>query len=243
MWPLTRYTLVCWGWPPHDAALILESLIDVFERIINQPGIWQVEGATVEPVPTSTQAWRELIEYNRDRDNGSLSLFINSSAGYSLELTVDYPPYVRSFDVLTLHLPEEHLLARDPTVNFEALYSLFKEVIGLFRPFWAWIHDGQLLLSEEIRSLRFTLDRTKVPDTIHWFNYFSSDIVARLGGTQTLLAAPVYLVDELSQPAGMILILRPEPFDYYNAEHMRHQLEVVKYLQLNSLHVMYPLSR
>ncbi len=233
LWPITKYTLVAWSWPPHDAAIVLARLFDIISHTLESAGTWQIEGEPNRLIPSSVQGWQYLVEQHRYQDDGSLSLFIDSSAGYSVGLTVDYPSTVRIFDVLSVHLPEEHLEA-DSLLEFDRLLAFFKEVIALFQPFWAWIHDKELFLAEEVASLQFTLDKTKLPDTVHWFNYFSTETVVRLGGTEVLTTSPAYLVQEVSEPPGIVSVLQHEPFDYSRPEHKRRHREVVSQLEFSS---------
>jgi hypothetical protein len=91
-----------------------------------------------------------------------------------------------------------------------------------------------------MRKLHLSTDVTKVPDTIHWLNFFDEEMVARLGGKNKLLAAPAFAVKQWENPPGIFLILQREPFDFCNLKHRQRQEEIVHYLELKQLHGLYP---
>ena len=110
-------------------------------------------------------------------------------------------------------------------------------------PFWARVYDKELIITDRIDKLRFSVDLAKVPDTIHWFNYFDAEMAERLGGNTKLLSAPAYHVAELESPPGIVLVLQREPFDFHNPAHRQRHEEVAKYLELQRLHDLYPKKR
>ncbi|MEM2126578.1 MAG: hypothetical protein QXQ53_09320 [Candidatus Methanosuratincola sp.] len=182
-----------------------------------------------------------MARESRERRNfGELDLFIESPSGLSTSLSVDAPAFVRDFDVLDIGLDTQHVAGAQAMFDFESLYALFTESTRLFRPFWARVRDLDQIITDRIGNLHLSVDLTKVPDTIHWLNFFDERMVERLGGKEKLLAAPAYEVREWADPPGILLVLQREPFDYHAPEHRRRQEEIVKYLELEWLHTLYP---
>ncbi len=240
MWERRRYDLCLYGYPPHDAVTLLPRFIELVHQAAGQSLVWW--SAPNRPVPTSPEGWAALIAEERDPDYGALNLTLASPCGLSIDLSADWPPVARAFDVLSFQMAPEHLTGPQALFDFDSLYTLFTESIRLFRPFSARVDDEELALTE-IGDIYKWVDTTKVPDTIYWFNYFAQDMVERLGGREKLLAAPAYLVTTLEEPPGVILILQRELFDYHNPEHRRRHEEITRYLDLSRLHTLYPRQR
>jgi hypothetical protein len=243
MWRTKKYNTILWGYPPHTTELILPNVIRLLDKLIGQPLVWHLANRPNALVPTSTDQWVALAEEHRDKQDGALDLFLESPIGISSSLTLDYPQYVRDFDVLTISLDAEHLIDEEEFLGSGNVYALFAECISLFQPFWASVADEELITAETFGKVHLTVDVTKVPGTIHWFNYFSDKIVQRLGGREKLQSAPVFQVQECDNPPGMILILQQEPFDYFNPEHRRRHEKIAQYLDLDRLHKLYPKRR
>jgi hypothetical protein len=168
---------------------------------------------------------------------------LESSSGLVISLGVDAPLVVRDFDVLSVGLDTKHVEGPQALFSFEQLHALFVESLDIFHPFWATTYDKETIMTDKINKLRFSVDLRKVPDTIYWFNYFGAEMVERLGGKAKLLGAPAYSVAESESPSGIVLILQREPFNFHNPTHRQRQEEVVKYLQLERLHDLYPKKR
>jgi hypothetical protein len=235
--------MVLWGYPPHKAETALAEAVRLLDHSSGQSLIWHLENQSKVSVPTSPDQWSAVVREQRDEEDGSLSLFLDSPSGLSIDLTLDYPTYVRNFDVLSVSFDTAHLTSPQKMFSFESVCALFTNSIKLFQPFWGEVCDHELTRTDEIDSLRFSVDRTQVPDTIHWFNYFDERMVERLGGEKKLLTAPAYEVRKWESPPGILLILQRDPFDIYNPEHRQKYEEIVQYLDLKRLHALYPRKR
>ena len=160
-----------------------------------------------------------------------------------LTIGVDAPEFVRDFDVLTVGFDSEHLTGPQAMFDFDSLYKMFTESIKLFRPFWAAVRDSDIVLTDEFREIRLSVDGTKLPFDIDWLNYFGQDMAERLGGMQKLLGAPAHLVEHAQDPDGIILVLQRQPFDCHDLEDLRRQRKIAEYLDLSKIHAMYPIRR
>jgi hypothetical protein len=240
---MTRYSIVLWGYPPHKAETILPEVVRLLDHSIGQSLVWHLESQPEISVTAAPGQWSDVAREQRNEEDGSLSVFCGSPSGLSIGLTLDYPSYVRDFDVLSIGLNTEHLTGLQPMLGFDRLSALFKEGIRLFQPFWGEVCDHELTRTDQVNALRFSIDRTQIPDTIHWFNYFGEGMVDRLGGRDRLLSAPAYEVSVWEDPSGILLILQRDPFDFHNLEHCTKHEEVVRYLQLKRLHALYPRKR
>lgn len=242
MWPSTRYSVVSWGFPPHQPERILPNLVSLLDELCQRPLSWRIENQQHLPLPVTSSQWSILARDQRDED-GSLSLFVNSPQQLSIGLTQDYPANVREFDVLSVALHRDHISGAHPLLGFEHLYTLFTECIKLFQPFWARLADAELMKLTAVGQLNVSVDLTKVPDTIHWLNFYSEELVGRLGGRAVLTAAPAYETREWNDPPGMLLVLQREPFDCHDPEHLARHDRINKYLGIRNLHALYPRQR
>jgi hypothetical protein len=243
MWRMTRYGILLWGYPPHEAETILPNVIGAVDELSGQTLGWHLENQPDGPAPLSADQWVALAKQQRDQEDHALVLVLDSSSGLSISLTLGFPQHVRNFDVLSIDFGIEHLVGRTTMFNYEKLYSLFVELISLFEPFWARITDEELITADGFGKIHLSVDVTKVPATIHWFNYFDDEIADRLGGREKLRSAPVYQVKEWENPPGIILVLQREPFDFHNQEHRQRHAEVTRYLDLDRLQSLYPKRR
>ena len=244
MWRVTRYTMVLWGYPPHMAEDVLPRTIRLVDQLSGQPLAWSLTSQPGRHLPTTRAEWRALVEEYRARSGFSaVDMFLESSAGLDIELGVDAPAVVRDFDVLAIGFDPQHLDDSAGLLTFANLYALFVNSADLFQPFWAGVWDHELIITDMIQKLRFSVDPRKVPHTIHWFNYFDADMVERLGGKTRLLSAPAYSVAELESPPGVVIVLQREPFDFHNPTHRQRQEAAVKYLELGRLQERYPKKR
>ena len=131
-----------------------------------------------------------------------------------------------------------HLQGPNAAFDFERLKALFWFCLDLFIPYF-----GRLGMSGEVnyeasvyRENSYSIDLTKVPAVIEWFNYFGPEWIERLGGVANLLSAPVFRAEPVEELGGVVLILQEEPFDYTNPEHLHNRHLVEEYLDLPSLH-------
>lgn len=145
-------------------------------------------------------------------------------------------------EALKFEFDLQHLLGPRPAFDFDQLKGLFWYCLHLFAPYY-----GRLQMTGEVnyevspyREIAYTIDLTKVPAAIEWFNFFSPDWVERLGGPEKLLSAPVFLAQPVEELGGVVLILQQEPFDYTNPEHLHNRRRVEQYLNLSQLHQMSP---
>jgi hypothetical protein len=236
--------MVLWGFPPHKAGKTLSNFVHLLAQLSEQRLTWHLQDRPDCRIPTSDEQWEELVEKYRGRsDYDTLDLFLDSPSGVSISLGVDAPVFVRDFDALAIGMDTEHLVGTQALFGFDKLYTLFTESIKLFQPFWGEVCDHELTRTDRIDSLRSSIDRTLIPDTIHWFNYFDEEMVERLGGRTKLRAAPVYQVAEWDNPPGLLLVLGRDPFDYHNPEHRQRHDEITQYLELDRLHKLYPKRR
>jgi hypothetical protein len=244
MWQATRYGVVLWGYPPHKFETILPSVIALLDRLTDRSLVWHHRDQPSRIAPASHDQWVALAKELQEQSNfRSLDASLTSTSGLSISVGFNAPAFVRNFDVLAINLNAEHLLGTQAIFTFEETYTLFTKSIDLFQPFWSEVCDHELTRTDEIDSLRFSVDRTQVPDTIHWFNYFDHEMVKRLGGEKKLLTAPAYEVRKWENPPGILLILQREPFDIHNLEHREKYEEIVQYLELDRLHSLYPRKR
>jgi hypothetical protein len=242
MWRTTRYDLVLWAYPPRDPTTVLPGLIRLLDEVTGQQLKWHLAHQSDRPAPTSHAEWRALAEEQRDPQLGALDLFFDSPSGLELSLTVDAPSVVRDFDVLAVDFDPEHLAGPHALFSYESLEALFLKSIRLFRPFWARVADKELTRTD-VGRIYLSVDVTKVPATVHWFNFFDRGMVERLGGREKLLGAPAYRVTELDEPAGLLLILQREPFDHHHPEHRQRLAAITDYLDLPQLQARYPKRR
>lgn len=240
MWERIRYSLCLYGYPPHDAVTLLPRFIELVHQAAGQSLVWW--SAPNRPVPTSPEGWAALIAEKRDPEDGAIDQTLASPSGLSMLLSADWPPVARDFDVLCFEMAPEHLTGPQAMFDFDSLFTLFTESVRLFRPFSARVNDRELTRTE-IGDIYLSVDTTRVPATIYWFNYFAQDMVERLGGMEKLLAAPAYRVTPVEEPPGVILILQRELFDYHHPEHRRRHEEITQYLDLSRLHTLYPKQR
>lgn len=244
MWRLTRYSIVFWGYPPHEIEEVLPHIIRAVDQHSEQPLTWTLANQPGRPIPTTREEWLTLgAEYREENEFGALFVTLDSTVGLSISLGMDEPLFMRDFDVLSVGLDTKHVEGPQALFSFEEIYALFIEGLGVFQPFWGEVCDHELTRTDRIDALRFSVDRTQVPDTIHWFNFFDEGMTERLGGKKRLLSAPVHDVEEWESPPGIVLILQREPFDFHNPEHRQRQEGVVQYLELERLHDLYPKKR
>ena len=232
-----------WAYPPHDGAATVAEMIRLLGKTSDFPLSWYLENQPHRPLPTSPEGWATLAKEQRNTHFGALDLFLDSPSGLVMSLSVDAPEFVRDFDVLTVGIDSEHLTGPQAMFGFDSLYTMFTESIKLFRPFWAAVRDSDIVLTDEFREIRLSVDGTKLPFAIDWLNYFDQDMAERLGGVQKLLDAPAYLVERAEDPVGIILALQRQPFDCHDLEDLRRQRKIAEYLDLPKLHAMYPRQR
>lgn len=243
MWRVTRYSMVFWGYPPHEIE-VLPQAIRAVEQRSEQPLTWNLADQPKRKIPRTREEWLTLgAEYRKENEFGALYIMLDSPSGLSISLGMDEPLFMRDFDVLSVGMDAKHVEEPQALFSFEEIHMLFVNGLDVFQPFWARIYDKELIITDAINKLRFSVDLRKVPDTIHWFNYFDAEMIERLGGKAKLLSAPAYLVVESESPPGIVLILQREPFDFHNPAHRQRQEEAVKYLDLPRLHARYPKER
>lgn len=243
MWRDTRYAMVLWANPPHDAAALLPRVISLVDSTAGQSLPWHLQTQPDHPVPGSMEGWTELADMRRSREHGVLDLFLESPSGPVMSLSVDPPAYVRSFDVLTLGLDPGHVTGSRALFPFAKLRTLFVDLVRLFRPFWAAVWDQTISATDEANRIRLTVDGTKVPYRVDWLNYFGAAMVERMGGQQKLLIAPAYEVTPLKDSGGVLLILQEEAFDFHNPYHRQRFWAIHEYLELSRLHALYRRDR
>ena len=83
MWRTTRYGVVLWGNPPHRVETVLPGVIHLLNQASEQSLAWQFEDNSNKAVPASPDQWEVLSKKHRDSEDGSLSLFLDSSSGLS----------------------------------------------------------------------------------------------------------------------------------------------------------------
>lgn len=242
MWRTTRYDIVLWAYPPHDSTVILPTMIRLFDEVTGQRLGWHLENQPGRPLPASWGEWVALDKEQRNPRFGALDLFFDSPSGLLLSLNLDAPTFVRDFDVLAVGFDTEHLTGPKAMFSFDSLHALFIKSIRIFRPFWGRVGDKEVSRTD-IGNIYLSTDVTKVPSTINWLNFFDRAMVERLGGRKKVLGAPALSVAEIQDPAGVILILQDETFDYHNPEHRQRLETITQYFDLPRLHAMYPKRR
>jgi hypothetical protein len=244
MWRVTRYSMVLWGYPPDAVEDILPRTVRLVDQTSGESLVWHLSSEPSRNLPKTSAEWKDLVGEHRERSSfDAVDMTLESTSGLVISLGVDAPTLVRDFDVLSVGLDTKHVEGPQALFSFERIYTLFTASLDVFQPFWARIYDKEQIITDTNSNLRLSIDLKKVPDTIHWFNYFDVETVERLGGKTNLLSAPAYLVVESENPPGIVLILQREPFDFHNPAHRQRQEEVVKYLQLERLYDLYPKKR
>lgn len=243
MWHTTRYEVVLRAYPPHDPVVILPGMARLLEDKSGQRLAWHLEGEPSRPVPTTQEGWGTLAKGSRNPRYGALDLFFDSADGGTMSLSVDAPSFVRTFDVMSFGFDLEHLSGPKALFSFDTLYGLLIESMRLFGAFSAEVSDRELVRRDKAGKIYLSVDVTKIPDIVHWFNFFDSDMAERLGGKDKLLRAPAYLVEEVADPPGIVLVLQREPFDYHKGKHRQRWQDVTRYLDLERLHRLYPKVR
>jgi hypothetical protein len=134
------------------------------------------------------------------------------------------------------------------------LVALFRALVRAFQPYWGAVEDvdnvdrlqgttdpskryDPVKLAQQYPIVR--ADPKRIPQIIHWINYFGSEFVERLGGREHLLAGPVYLAEELTELGGIIWVLQEEPFDDHKKAHRARQCEATAYLRLEEIQQQY----
>ncbi len=242
MWYTARYSIVLWAYPPHDPSTIVPYMLRLLEETSGQRTVWHFAGEPDREVPACENEWIALVEEERDAEFGALDLFFDSASGLSLSLSVDAPVVVRDFNVMTVLFEAGCLSDRAAMFDFDRLRTLFINSVHLFRPFWSRVGDREAGRAED-GQLHLSVDVTKAPASVHWFNYFGTDMVERLGGMEKLLGAPDCEVEVMDDPAGLLVILQRDTFDYHNSEHRQRLHRANQYLDLKRLHALYPKRR
>lgn len=130
-------------------------------------------------------------------------------------------------------------------VSTNELHGLFRDLAVAYNPFWGCVQNAEnvdrLLLTTDPsrRYPKSKVDTSKVPQLIHWFNYFGPAFIERLGGREHLSAGPVWRVEEIESLSGIIWILQQDPLDAYNSEHLARQQDAMRYLRLPEIHKQY----
>jgi hypothetical protein len=149
-------------------------------------------------------------------------------------------------DSFILKLPRlEEVFNR--TLSVEQLDRIFRAWVKAIEPFWGAVinsvnearhlgldqpyEDSLQMLREHPINL---VDGKKVPQLVHWYDYFGSAFVGRLGGFEKLLTAPVHRAEAFHE--GVLWILTPEPFDDRNPDHRALQEGAAEYLNLEEIH-------
>ncbi len=127
------------------------------------------------------------------------SLKDDDSAGISISVGVSNPRFKNSFVVeLPLSLP----IYTSNEVRSK-LVLLFKECITVFEPFWGCI-------SNSVNIRRYDgYWGDKLPTTIHWVNYFGSQVSEELGESK-ILSSP-YINEKFH--SGALVLLKDEPIN------------------------------
>lgn len=127
------------------------------------------------------------------------SIKADDSAGVSISVGISNPKFNNCFIVkLPLSLP----VYTSNEVRSK-LILLFKECITVFEPFWGCISN-----SVNIRRYEgFWGD--KLPTTIHWVNYFGSQLSEELGESK-ILSSP-YINEKFH--SGALVLLKDEPIN------------------------------
>ncbi|MEM9776970.1 MAG: hypothetical protein AAF902_20500 [Chloroflexota bacterium] len=144
-------------------------------------------------------------------------------------------------EVFKFKLDLAHIYSTAKVFEFIELQAFFKMGAMLFNPYYGRLQKfGEASYSESAYDKKFnSIDLSKVPPVIEWFNYFSPSWVERFGGKQFVMSAPVFHAEKVEETGGVILILQEEPFDFMNNEHMNKRKQVEEYLNLPELHKQY----
>lgn len=110
-------------------------------------------------------------------------------------------------------------------VMYSRLVDLFKELVGIFDPFWGCIEN-------DINIDRFDgeLFQGSKPTTVHWLNYFGQEIIKEIGMGK-IEKAPI---EELVQypNGGCFVKIKTSPINDHYDKDVFFQKQVNKYLGL-----------
>ena len=153
--------------------------------------------------------------------------------------------------VFTMYFPTEPIAS---VISPTDLVALFKALVRAFQPYRGVVedtHNSDRLRGTTDPSKRYDpvklaqqypivrADPKRIPQIIHWINYFGPELVERLGGLEHLLAGPVYLAEELTELGGIIWVLQEEPFNDHKKAHRARQREATAYLRLEEIQQQY----
>ena len=210
-------------------------------------------------IKNDDESIRKLIQ-RRNRENigfKSLLLF-NSSGDVSMRYSISEPGTCL-ISTIIIEFIKNPFVGTNPELSVNDIVGLVKSYVEIYKPFRGWLENqsnNDIIFEEEAiesyhetppgsgnwaKSITYTsaldtIDRQKVPETIHWVNYFDNSIVDRIGRS-LLLSADVFLVEELTD--GVLLVLQSEPFDVANPIHLRRQQVINQYLHLPELQKKY----
>ncbi len=246
------YTMIFWHHGVDDPVETVWRIVQSLSAV-DLPIRYEAQ----KPRPLDTRdAVRESIEEGYGRRDGEIDYSMGSMASNLLTAPPGENPaslhfttgakdarYIDSYylrmrtDAADLALP----------IALEDLDRLFREWASIIRPFWGAIiennNERRILGSDQnyvstfdqYEDFPINLVKSKeVPQIIHWYNYFGSDFVERLGGAEKLLQAPIHLAERLEE--GILWVLQPEPFDDANPEHRARQEAATEYLDLPTIH-------
>lgn len=240
------YAMVFWADEEREPVETVLK-IDDFLRPYGEDYVLKYLNDRVE-VAMDRQALAERCDPNRRKDELlTQSYFSGNRIWFALSTgRTEYnrrmaPQMMPATEVLTLEFDSTHLQGADPALDFIRLQEIFWYCLHLFAPYY-----GRLQMTGEVnyeaspyREISYTIDLTKVPAAIEWFNYFNPEWVDRLGGLEDFLTAPVLLAEPVEGLGGVVLILQEEPFDYRNPRHLQNRALVEAHLDLPRLHQLF----
>lgn len=234
-----KYSFVFWGTGPHNAVSTIIEVRNFINTSVAHQIEWCLPNREKTPLPITKDNLYSLEDCIRSLSQyHAFSLFLESSNNLSLSLTIDAPKHVRNFDVLTLSFEKELLDPPNPFLTFEILETIFYGLVKQFTPFWAALVDPDLY-TREFQELTFRIDRTKIPETIHWFNFFDLQMAERLGGLSKIQELSAYKIEEINNPPGIVLILQQEQFDIHGRHSKLLLKEAFETLDLESVQTLY----
>jgi hypothetical protein len=238
------YMVDLWWFSGQDALAILfdlcstlQSIDPTLEVVPFRREVFHLDRDNLErAIKDSVKEFLQLRGDNKDLDSPGMT-FRTSVEGIDLQvvlrITKEPAPIIK---FAGLEFNEEHLGDSDGMFSNFQLHSLFRNLVLVLNPDYATLGRLPPIVADWYEATRVSIDTTKVPVAIEWYNFFSWDWVKRIG-KQRFNKIPEGEVEKL--PIGLIYIMQEEPFSYHNSEHVLRQERLHAHFKLMKLHNKY----
>jgi len=109
-------------------------------------------------------------------------------------------------------------------------FDLFEKSIKIFRPFEAYLEEGQNESKLDAYGRQQAIPKFDKPAIIRGWHYLDKGMARSIGGIHYCLNAPAWRVRRFLD--GVLIELLPVPFDSSNPEHVEIQEEAMAYFGL-----------